>query len=624
MSGPLIVRNMQDSYVSQLKPTKNYNSVNRLKLADNGGSPSDQRFAYVYFGRPFPLSTNILVAKFRIWNAGAESGSITVTAKPITQAWSASKVNYNNRPTVTGSGVAVTKSNPAAGTMWEFDFETLMQDVSNGSGWFGVRLEVNGTSTRAFHSAQSNTTSRRPELEISWTDAPEPPENLNPDDGLVSIAKPVLTFDFNDVAGDTTLGAVNVQANINGSNVWTSPGWDSGWVTPPNGLPMLDLNTTTFPGMGTTLPNWCWWRVRVRDAGGIASGWSDGALMGRLAKGTLTLNSPALSPNNYVEDTSPTITWTLASLPAGIVQEAFQIWIFPVNNPSSILYNSGKITSTANSHQVASRTIKNTGTLYGIRLRVWDSGDREQTIGDPIWYDVYREFTYQGNGTVTAPVVVSAAPVSPWPYVDITFTRGTAPDSFSIWRDGELVEDDLDPADLFVTGTTYKYRDRLVSPRQSHTWTVTAVQNGVSSNQPTGQSCTPSPSITWLMEPDGDNPICLVKSADRPSPVVDAQAGSFQETHQPVGGGAPVLVTQFIRGFEGHVDAVLADDIVSSLTARGMRNIFKNWKKQPGIKLLLYMVDETLTVVPYNLTYRPRAVSGKKVLYDISFDFFEA
>jgi hypothetical protein len=622
MPGPLMVRNFQDSYVSQLKPKKNYNSLNRLKLADNGGTPSDQRYGFLYFSRPFPLSTNILTSKLRIWNDKAETGSITVTIKAVTQPWSASKVDYNSRPNTTATNsVSVTKTAPAAGTMWEFNIVSMLQAVANGAAWYGIRLEVNGTSTRSFHSAQSGTQGKRPELEISWTDAPEPPETLNPDGGVVSLAKPVLTFDFTDVAGDTTLSAFQVQANINGTDDFTTPGFDSGWVTPTDGLPMLDLNTTAFAGVPAG--GWCYWRVRVRDGGGATSAYSDVALFGRTLKGTLTLASPAVSPNNYVEDTSPTITWALTSLPAGVTQEAFQIWIVDANNPAVPLYNSGKVSGTANSHQVKSRTLKSSTMLYGVGLRVWDTADREQTFGDPIFYEVYREFTYQGNGTVTAPVIVSATPNLPWPYVDIVFTRASAPDSFSVWRDGDLVQDDIDPADIWVSGTTYSYQDRLVSPRQQHTWTVTAKQNSIDSNRPTGQSATPSPPITWMMRPDGTDPICIVKAGERPAPVVDASTGNMQEVHQPVGGGAPVLVTQFIRGFEGHVSGILSDDIVSGLSARTMRDRFKLFKKQPGIELLLYMVDEALTIVPYNLTYRPRAKGGKKVIYDIEFDFFE-
>jgi hypothetical protein len=53
-----------------------------------------------------------------------------------------------------------------------------------------------------------------------------------------------------------------------------------------------------------------------------------------------------------------------------------------------------------------------------------------------------------------------------------------------------------------------------------------------------------------------------------------------------------------------------------------MKNKFKKWKRTPGKSFLLYRIDEVLTVVPYNMTYKPEAYSGG-VRYRVSFDFFE-
>jgi hypothetical protein len=91
---------------------------------------------------------------------------------------------------------------------------------------------------------------------------------------------------------------------------------------------------------------------------------------------------------------------------------------------------------------------------------------------------------------------------------------------------------------------------------------------------------------------------------------------------QPVN-AAPVLLTQFLGGFQGHMEGLLVDNIVSGVTARSMRNTFKKWKRSPGDSYILYNIDEAMLIVPYNMSYKPIAKT-EGVMYEVSFDFFEA
>jgi hypothetical protein len=809
MPAPIIVRNLKDAHVNQQVPTRNYSSTARLKVSAEAGKI---KYSYVYWARPFPLGATITSAYLRFRNAATWAGSVTVSANRILAAWPTSRVNWNNAPAVGGVMASQNKTGAGNGTLWELDITTLMQEIADGTAWFGVRLSANGDAVKNLHSAQSENSDWRPYVVINWSDAPQAPETMIPDgNSAVSKDKPVLSFDFTDVSGDTALDAVQVQ--IDPTEDWTGGDlWDSGWVT--TSTPQLDLSTTSYPGLANAASTF--WRVRVRDGAGLVSEWSESAQFRRVNKGTLVLdsmglalastnylpnpsfetnttgwtpngtvsltreavdpfvgsysmkieataaistthlaayNTPAiaaaegqvwsgaiyvkpigatltgrtarvalafynaggsnvgttgygptvaLSPTGYtrisvenvpvpvgfsvtgvrlfvnkmgtdtwaigdglrvdaasvvraatvgdyfdgsttdigsegpytyawtgtahaststksmiyVEDTSPPIFWTFT----GATQSAYQVII---EKDGDQIWNTGKISTTDNSIDTPDNLIKDPAAIYTITLRVWDTIDRVHTVGDPIFYAVVKDFFYQHDPTVDVPTGLVVDPQNPWPWVDLTFDRATPPDTFSIYRDGVLVENNLPSEDLFVSGTSYMYRDKLVSPRVSHTWQVVATVNRKDSAKTAGVIAQTDPGFTWVMEPNTNNPVAIVKSAERPAPVVEAVSASFQETHQPIGGGSPVLITQYIRGFEGRVEGVLSDGIVTGLSARDMKNRLKNWKKYPGKKLLLFMVDEMLTIVPYNITYRPRAKGGKVVIYDISFDFFE-
>lgn len=623
MATPVTVKNFRDAFVNSARPTTNYSSTSALRM---GGTFR----TFLYWANPIPAGATVLSARLMLFST-AWTGTNTVTVAPLAAAWSGSRLNWNNQPGIRATPAAATlsKTNPVWGQLWDIDITAIMQSIANGAPWYGVRVTMNGSTSRAFMSSEHSTVSKRPMILIEWSDNPDEPEDLSPDEGLsVSVAKPVLKYTFVDVSGSTEIGSHQIQ--LSNSADFSSPVYDSsteagavgGWLD--TDVAEYNLATSTYGGLadGASI----WWRVRTRDEVDLESPWSEPATFKRTTKGSLTVSSLGSFVDGggntvyYVEDTSPTLVWSLT----GRTQKAYQVLISKAETPDRYLYNSGKITSTDNSVGTGSKAIlADPSVKYLLRLLVWDTIDRVTTPGDPAYYEYRQEFIYQPAAGVTAPAGLAVSWPRPWPWVDLTWTRTTPPDSFSILRDNVVVENNLDPGDLFVSGTTYQYRDKWPSPRVNHTWAVVANVNGqdsVKSNQVVFKT---EPGITWLMEPNGDRPITIVKSADKPSPVVEASSMGFQEVHQPVGGSAPVLITQYISGFEGRVEGVLADEVVDGLSAKTMRDRFKYWKRYPGTELVLFMVDEAITIVPYNLTYRPRAKGGGKIFYDISFDFFQ-
>ena len=766
---------VRDSFVNEAQPSKNYSSVSRLKVDAAG---SNQKYSYIYFPKNFPLGVDILSGKLRLYNDKLWSGTVTLSIKLLAEKWAASRVNWNKKPATTGTTISIQKSNAAAGTLWEFDIKTWLQAISDGGSWYGIRISVDGTTTRALHSAQSDVGELRPVVLVSYSDKPEPPENLSPaGNRAVPTGKPILTYQFIDVAGDVTLASHQFQ--INPTNDFTSPQFDTGWIAAEG--PSLDLTTTAYAGMNNL--QGVYWRVRVRDGAGSESDWSSPAQMRREDKGTLTggtlgtkvaatnlLTSPEppvagssnwtglntdgsmsaaiarspniVAPNNqqvtalahirnnnsasvtvqvsgessagsstvvptsvvipagteaeirwlgnvsptatgvklkaevtsgfvagkvviqqglivfgdyqdeffsgasvdsgvvgpfihawtgaanaststrtvlYIKDSSPPVIWALT----GKTQESYSVTIANVDNLEDPLLETGKITDTINSVTSSKAVIKKTADTYRLTIRVWDTVAREKNGDNDIFYEYVREFKYLPDDVVTKPVLTEVTRVFPWPWLELHFTIPTPPDSFSIIRDDEVVRDKLSPGDLWEGGPTYVYRDRRAAPRIDHTWSVVANVNNEDSkpsNKVTGSS---DPGMTWLMDENGKRPIAIVKSSPRPDTPIEAQARTSQEVHQPVGGSNPVLITQYLSGFEGSVQGVLSDDIVAGLTARQMRDRFKYFRDYPGETLLLYMVDEVLEIVAYNMTYRPRSKAGKRIIYDVAFDFFE-
>lgn len=616
MPEPSTLRNFRDSFVNENKPKKNFNSLARLRMRADAG---DRMWVYMYWGRPYPEGTNIINGKLYLWNAKAIAGECSVIVQPLTEGWGGNKVTWEKKPEVGAASYQATKTNAAAGSMWEIDVEELIQNVANGAAWYGVRIRVTGAGLRVFHSAQSDQDEYRPMVVIEWTDNPEPPDDLSPNNNrAVSLSHPTLSYTFTDVSGDTQLSRHQIQVATD--DEFTNLVWDSGWLDTT--VPQIDLSTTSFPGLANDES--VYWRVRVEDGAGGQSLWSEAAQFKRVTKGVF--NQATLVSNGdgtwSVFESTPPISWSLT----GRTQSAYRAFIFDTENPKERIYDSGKISGTDNHLETGSindRVLKRKDIVYRLVLRVWDTIDREATPGDPIVYEFSEDFTYRAGGA-TAPVNLSASVVQPWPWVDLTFNIPTgAPDSITVMRNDEVVEANIEPGDIFNGGTEYTYRDRLAPPRVLNEWTVISNVNGEDSPSSSSVTAITRPLGTFMMNPDSSMPICIVKSASEPTPVVDAQSQSFQEVHKPVGGSSPVLITQYIAGYEGKVEGVLSDGIVGGLTAAEMKRRFKKWKANPGTEVLLFMVDEVLKVVPMNMTYRPRAKSGGKIIYDISFDFFQ-
>lgn len=610
MGAPVLLRNASDAYVSEKYPARNYNSARRIYLAD--GSAANTRFGYIYFGVPSGMSgTQVLSAKLRLYSGGGNwGGDVTVTLRRLASKFSVNRVNWNNKPDITGLVKSLTKNNAASGTMWEFNITDEMQQIADGAPWYGVRIQATGSAAKWMFSSQA-AERYRPTLEITWSDAPDQPEVLIPDFGVaVGVPKPTLKWDFVDPSGDTTMQSFYLRlfstealADANG------PG-DLLDLQQPSTTPMWDLDNTTYAGIaeGATV----WWRVQNVDGAGIPSAWSDPAFFTRDDKGVVNITNPAAGSPAFVEEATPPFSWTFT----GQTQEAYEVILTTPETPEKYLWTSGVITSTDTAVTPPPKKITEVGKTYRLIVRIYDTVDRVALPDDPIYVEATRDFVFNLSTAVT-PVSDLVGTIDTYrSRITLDWTRATAPDYFVIMRDGQVVEE-VEPSELLVGGTAYRYRDDEAQPRRDHTWEVAAKVNGATSATNPTVNGRVKPITTVLSETDNDRTIFLFE------PKVAAEKAESSEIHYLLGDAPPVLISQSLRGYEGTVTGVLLNDTVPGMTADGQLSSLNWFKERPGQVLKLVWVDKVMRVVIRNVTDEPIAYPDGSVEYLVSFEFFQ-
>lgn len=589
------LRSVIDAWVDSTRPSKTLEKGGRLGL-DSGAA-----YAYLYFARPFDLGAVVLQGTLRMETKGSWGGAApTLTVRRLSARPTFSRLTWNNKPGVTGSSITASHASTGDRDVWEWDIATLLQDIADGNAWYGIRIETTSTTLRYLRSAQAP--DGKPLVTVTWAEPPDTPTTLTPSGGVVSLAKPVVTFDYTDLSGATSPAAVQVQ--INATNTWSSPSFDSGEVVVD--LPRLDLSATAYAGIGAGAT--VYWRVRVKDSSGLWSGWSDGAAMTRTAKGTLTITNPAVAPNDFVQEFSPPITWTFS----GATQESYRVNIVDPTT-GGVLHSSGRINGTDLAYTLPDgkqAVIANGGT-YRVDVYAWDTADRVATPGDPPYVLAQRTFTVQLDAGTTGVTALAAAVLTPEPGVTLTWTRATAPDSFTVLRDDVVVEANIPPGDVLVTGTSYAYVDRLARPNVAATWKVVANVNDKASLA-SSVAATSKPLGLWLLDVDRGLELAITKTDGSSWGL-----GEDAETFYGLGATAGIRVTQGLRGWEGTVTGALFNGFAGR-TLQEWVDAALAMRARPGRTYVLIIGTEAFECSIANLAVPP---TGKGGLRPVSFDF---
>lgn len=607
-----------DTYSDSANSSRNFEGQKRLALCTS--APALRSFLYMAKG--FPRGATIMSAKLRVYTKGAWGTTPTLTVQRITSDWKVARLTHDNQPTTTATGqVTGSHASNADGDLWEFDVTNLLQTVSGSAGtgtgsqpWYGFRITSSGSTRKELYS--SDAIDFRPTLTVTWSEAPDAPSVLTPGGGrYVSLTKPVLMFDYTDTVGDTTLQAVQVlisasSATLGSGKAFTTVAFDSGSVA--SSVAQLDLSATAYAGIGAGAT--IYWMVRVQDGSGSWSKYSDPTQVIRAAKGTLTITNPAAPASNFVNDLTPPFAWTFT----GETQTQYRVAVLDALG-ENVLHDTGLLQGAALTYTPPKGVLKFDKT-YTLRVRVWDSKLRASTTGDggntdPPFVEQTRQFTVNESATVTSVTGLSVTPHAPEPWNDVTFSRATAPDSFTITRDDGYHESEIVPSSIFVSGTTYTWIDKQPKRRTPHTYKVKAVVNKVTSNaNPTASGTAAGHGAVWLHDLDKGTSVMIVNGED--SDVALSEDG---ETYVPIGSRNGVRITQRVGGYVGTVSGVVYSGV--GKTQDQWASILLAMRTARQHDFVLQIGRETFHCAVFNINVRPQR--GPDAMREVSFEFMQ-
>lgn len=584
-----LVRSGTDAFVLAAYPNANYAAATRLRV-DSGDAES-----FIFFKSPVPVNgaTTVTDGKIRLRCAVAITGSVTISAQRVGSSIKTRQLTWNNKPGVVGSAASATIVNPAVGDIFEIDVTSQLQAIANGAANYGWKITTTFTTLVRLYSL--NAAVSKPMLAAEWTDQPDKPGMLTPYGGLaVSTNKPVLRFSYSDPGGDDALDSVQVQIDA-GNNFVSGIDFDSGWVTSVD--PELDLSATAYGGLsdGSTT----YWRVRVKDEAGGISDWSDVASFSRDDKGTLTITNPAVSPNNFVDEFTPPIAWTFT----GETQKFYQVRIARAANPNTWIYDSGKVKSTSTSHTLPFRwhghRVLRDDLNYVVNVRVWDTKDRVATVGLPVFNTASRTFLMNYDATVDPVTSFTATQPTEAPWVRLQFDRATQPDEWVIMRDGEVVDKIDTAADLFYSGTTYRWMDYTARPLVAHVYKVKPVVNHKTASSNPTATITPVCPGYWLIDPDRISLSVNIAGTDG----MNVTYGEDSAVLSPIGGENVTRIVSTLRGLEGTIGGVIYTTAIHTWDVHKANLLAL--KATPSQTYRLAFGDENIPVVIGNVNVGP-------------------
>lgn len=582
-----------DAWTDSSRSSQNLNEEGKW-LRVQAGTPTKR--AYCHIKLP-PRGAIINSAELRFFAAGNTGDTYDCHVQRIVDTWSDSTIDDANAPAVGGTAVTTTFTE-TTDAMLAFDVQAQVQAACNGSPFHGFRLTTDDTSERKFWS--SDALDNRPYAVIDWSDFPDAPTELSPAAGsAVSIAKPTLLFNFHDpVGGD--MAALQVQISAAFGDFSGTPDFDSGTVSSTD--PEYDTSSGSFGGITAAATKY--WRVRVQNAAGNWSDWSDIVHFTRINRGVLTVGSPT---GSHVSDVTPTFIWSTTA-----TQTGWDLAIFDDSDPGDPIYETGRHSGATSSHTLPKGVITDENTTYRYRLRVWEDITRVSTPGDLIHTEAVDTFTFVEDPTPNAPSSVTVSQVSSGkPFVQLEIVRSGAPDSFAIQRNGKWIDTDVDPVDIFDSGSgNYIYIDRTAGPNHDWTYKVRCKVSGVLGPARTG-SPDPYSYVTrqiWLA--DWTNP-----GSNRLVPVeVNIADCTFDmpetgATYSPVDGQNITTVTQSLKGLTG----TIVGRIVKH-TALPVENSVGDmlWFKQhaPQNRLRMWIGEQNLEVEIRNVVLWPLGTSN--------------
>jgi hypothetical protein len=481
----------------------------------NGGSNNEKRMLLRAPMSSIPDDATIVSALVRVYTDRAHATSPTINVYTNNTPWNSS-ATWTTRPTITGTVIATTThTTPGAGTLYEFDVTT----------WAATRdkkgLTLRPSADSNVWLAGSSAAQYQPVLVVQYSVVPDPPGNLKPAGGAVSVTKPPLTFD-----GDDDMTAYRIQIQKNNGTVF-----DTGFVTASSGFYTQAVGAPT-PVAGDEIE----WRAAIRTDQGD-SDFSEYAVYTYQPLPSVTITNPP----STTDDGTPPLTWTVT----GQSQFMAQLW----NGSQLVDSTEGWVDDSAARSWTPSKGIKSPGGSGLMKLFVRDAVIRVGGTTYKTNVESSTTFSTISTGSATAPTGVAVVMDGSVPKVTGTRAAGT-PDFVALYRDGVQVpiwEADGIPvlkaagADFF-TGTAFTIRDYTADLRSSHTWQVRTwigTTPSALSTAVTAKFTTPS---LWIVNPRTNEQVEIVGYGD--VPVVEQNTAENSIVQVPVSGG---LIVEPVR-----------------------------------------------------------------------------
>lgn len=594
--------------------------ANPTKLSAFAGGSQKELRSLLGFGVPrdvFNPGTQITAAVLTLRNTDTSySSSATLTAKRITEKWTASKATWSNKPNTDATVTDVFKATSPKKGVWAFNVLPQIIEAQAAGRLYGFQIAKTGGGANGITLINSGTYVAT--LQITYYTGPAVPTSLSPTDGqVVSSASPTLRV-ASAPAGEPIFG---MQVQVDPAQNGTTPAYDSGWVSADSYAPAFNLTNGQHDGPnftpladGTTT----YWRTRVRDLDGTTTAWTPWSQFTYRSLGTLTLLEPGAAPNNKVSDPTPPIVWDLA----GRTQTMYRLWFTdPDKAPGAdVIWDSGIVESAAETGTPSKAVCSVVGKTYVVHVSVWDEYDRVPTGGVSEHLEVSREFTYELSSSVNPVTNLNAVDMDPYPFVKLTWMRSEAADAYQIVRDGQSV-DIITAAEALVAGDQYEYIDETAAPRRPHTWVVRAIVNGAVSSlnpQDTGYI---QPAGLWLSQPELDRYLPIITQASQ-TVGMSEDGGTFNV----LGARYGVRITGALRGMSGTITGELVTTPLTGETSGSdLRDLFELMREDTGEPMILTLLDKNIRVVPFNMTVAPTPTIGhdEDYVFTASFEFIQ-
>lgn len=584
---------------------------------NHGGSPylrmaGTDHYALLRLQFTTPKGATPTSAKLQLHSRG-DAPAQDWSAQRCSDSWGDEHVDWDHQPGVTGTVATVSKGALVDGDLIEIDMLQLVQPVFSGAKNYGWRLSVSGAAVSKIYGLDAG--KYQPQLVLEFAEKPGVPVNIVPSDGsVVSDPAPTITYDYADVTGEG-MAAQRIMCDPAGN--FTTPAFDSGWKDATE--PEFDLSASTFTPMvdGGTMQG----QITVRGADGGESDPSDVFEWTYKPQVAVTPGSPSVA-TPYVYEPTPPVTATFDK-----PLSAYEVRITKQDDHTHVLYTSHKVPAngaTSIAHTIPKKwrgnRILRDDSDYSLNWRAWDQETaRQATSGHPLFGSAWVDFNANTDAAVGPVDTLTAVQDGITPWVILTWTRSTAPDSWVVRMDGQVVESGIDPADVLVSGSQYQWRYHGASPFDPHTFHVRAVVNGHQSvNGPDG-NVTTQPGGIWLIDYDRDLSFDLGGTGVDGWQMVD-QVGTYRRLD-----GSQMQVHTGMGGLEGHFDGVLQRTFPGRTVAELESDLY-SIKERPEATLQLIGGELSIPVKIRNLSDRPAPGTfpgtGRTTRL-VSFDFFQ-